>query len=163
MSTQAWVESGEAWTRWVRGPAAERYEPFTRALLDLIPPSPARVVDLGCGEGVFARELAARGFTVTGVDVAPAAVRHAAEADPDGTYVIGDMCALPFDDGSFDLAVARISFQDVENLGGAAAEAARVLAPGGSLCLSVFHPVCAAGRFDDERFVIDRYFDEGPW
>lgn len=45
----------------------------------------------------------------------------------------------------------------------AVAEAGRVLVAGGRLCFAVFHPVCAFGRFEGDRLVIDEYFEEGPW
>lgn len=163
MSDEAWLGEAEAWARWARGPAGLRYQPFSQALLEVLPAPSGPVVDLGCGEGVVTRLLAERGYEIVGVDIAPTAVRLAAEADPRGKYVVGDMTALPFEDATFDLAVARLSLQDVEDVDAAVREAARILRPRGKLCFSVFHPVRAGGRWKGEQFVIDDYFGERPW
>jgi SAM-dependent methyltransferase len=48
-----------------------------RRLRTLLPSPPARVLDAGSGPGLYASRLAAAGYDVTGVDVNPAAVRHA--------------------------------------------------------------------------------------
>jgi 2-polyprenyl-3-methyl-5-hydroxy-6-metoxy-1,4-benzoquinol methylase len=50
-------------------------EPEFTPLLDALDP-PATVLDLGCGVGRLANVLAARGFTVTGVDESPAMLQH---------------------------------------------------------------------------------------
>jgi SAM-dependent methyltransferase len=42
-------------------------------------PSPGRALDLGCGSGIWAIELAKRGWQVTGVDFVPKALRRARE------------------------------------------------------------------------------------
>jgi ubiquinone/menaquinone biosynthesis C-methylase UbiE len=63
------------------------------------------------------------------------------------TY-LADAAALPFAHASFDLVIAFMSLQDVENLEGAVAEASRVLQPGGGVCLAVVHPLNSAGEFD---------------
>jgi SAM-dependent methyltransferase len=48
-----------------------------RRLTRLLPRRPARVLDAGCGPGLYAVRLAAKGHDVTGIDVSPAAIRHA--------------------------------------------------------------------------------------
>ena len=48
-----------------------------RRLRRLLPEPPSRVLDAACGPGLYAVRLAAAGYDVTGVDVAPAALRHA--------------------------------------------------------------------------------------
>ncbi|MBT9472471.1 MAG: class I SAM-dependent methyltransferase [Pseudomonadota bacterium] len=66
--------------------------------------APLKIVDLGCGTGVFAVRLARQGHTVTGVDPA-AAMLDVARARPGGdlpTWVLGDAEALR---GRFDVAV----------------------------------------------------------
>jgi SAM-dependent methyltransferase len=65
---------------------------------------------------------------------------------------------LPFRDASFGLAVAYNSLMDVDDMPGALLEAARVLRPGGHLCVCILHPMADAGRFTerdaDAPFVI---------
>src|ERR1043166_2851871 len=101
-----------------------------------------RVLDLGCGEGGYARELAKRGATVTGVDGSARLIEIARERSTPGiTYVRANANApgaLP--SSSFDLVVASMSLMDVEDYGGAVREACRVLRPGGELVMSITNP-----------------------
>jgi SAM-dependent methyltransferase len=48
-----------------------------RRLLQLLPRAPARVLDAACGPGLYAVLLAGAGHEVTGIDINPAALRHA--------------------------------------------------------------------------------------
>src|SRR6202035_4019365 len=48
-----------------------------RRLRTLLPPAPARILDAGCGPGLYAVPLAASGHQVTGVDVSAPALQHA--------------------------------------------------------------------------------------
>ena len=67
-----------------------------------------RVLEVGCGAGRTACALAAMGCDVTGVDRSEAmlanARRRAGLLRADVVFVRGDIRALPFDDGAFDLA-----------------------------------------------------------
>lgn len=79
-------------------PRLEREWPFlSRALAS----APARhVLDVGCGTGEHARFLASHGFMVTGVDSSPAMLEkaRASTTDPNVTFVLGDMRAIPGSD-----------------------------------------------------------------
>jgi len=63
-----------------------------------------RLLDLGCGAGMFARAAADRGAQVTGIDVDPAAVHLAAAAVPEGHFTLGDAHHPP--PGPFDVVAA---------------------------------------------------------
>jgi len=52
-------------------------ERHIRRLLRLLPAAPADILDAACGPGLYAVRLARRGYTVTGVDVGDAVLRHA--------------------------------------------------------------------------------------
>lgn len=100
-----------------------------------------QALDAGCGTGAFlmplARRLTPQGATVIGLDLAEgtlgqARARVQAEDLP-VNCVIGDVEALPFDDGSFDLVLANYMLYHVPNLEQAIAELRRVLRPGGML------------------------------
>ena len=100
-----------------------------------------RVLDAASGEGYGSALLAEVAAAVTGVDVDPAAVAHAAEtyrARDNLRFVAASVAALPLPDASVDLVV---SFETIEHLDAALqpamlAEFARVLAPDGMLLLS---------------------------
>src|SRR3954462_2252594 len=79
--------------------------PLHAAVLDATAVGPGtRLLDLGCGNGVFARAAADRGALVTGVDTDPAAVRLAAAEVPEGTFAVGTAEEPP--PGRFDVVAA---------------------------------------------------------
>jgi SAM-dependent methyltransferase len=149
----------ESWLRWARTPGHDAYWQFRDAFFDELLPAPGRLtLEVGCGEGRVARDLARRGHRVVAVDASPTLAASAAAADPAGRYLVADAAALPFGNGCFDLVVAYNSLMDVDDMPVAVAEAARVLQPGRPLCVCVTHPTADAGRFQstepDAPFVI---------
>jgi SAM-dependent methyltransferase len=147
----SWEWQAEAWLRWARTPGHDSYWYFRDAFFDAIVPTPGRLtLEVGCGEGRVARDLAARGHRVIGIDASPTLVASAAAADPAGRYLAADAAALPFPDASFDIVVAYNSLMDVAEMPAAVAEAARVLQPGRPLCICVTHPTADAGKFQSK-------------
>jgi 2-polyprenyl-6-hydroxyphenyl methylase / 3-demethylubiquinone-9 3-methyltransferase len=94
-----------------------------------------RVLDVGCGGGMFSEELAKLGAEVTGVDPSAKSIEagraHAAAGGLDITYEHGHGEQLPFDDGRFDLVVCCDVLEHVDDLDTVMAETSRVLKPGG--------------------------------
>ena len=155
----SWEEHAQAFIAWARAPGHDSYWQFHRdQFLELLPAPGRKSLDLGCGEGRLSRDLKALGHHVVGVDASPTMIAAAREADPGIDVQLADAAALPFHDGSFDLVVAFMSLQDVDDHERAIAEAARVPEPSGRLCLAVVHPLNSAGRFEgddaDSPFVI---------
>jgi SAM-dependent methyltransferase len=111
--------------------------------------APLRVLDLCCGTGVLAADLAARGHTVTGVDAA-APMLAVARARPGGdrvTWVESDVRTVALS-GHFDLIVltghafqALLTDADVQAMLGVARAA---LAPGGRLAFETRNPLVRA-------------------
>lgn len=124
-------------------------------------PSPARVLDVGCGTGYLLRRLAERypgAVALTGVDAAPSMIDAAEKAatDPRLAFRHGAAERLPFDDAAFDLVVSTTSFDHWADQGAGLAECARVLRPGGALVLvdqfsAWLAPTLLAGRRDKAR------------
>jgi len=152
--SDAWEPQATAWATLTRS-GWNPYERWLPAFLELVPAPGRRTLDVGCGEGTVARELAALGHAV-GLDVSPSLVALAREAAPDADFVVGDATALPFEDGAFDLVLAVNVLMNVDDLDAAVAEAARVLAPGGRLCVSIVHPVYSAG----DAYLEPRVYEE---
>lgn len=94
-----------------------------------------RALDLACGTGDLAFAAAAAGADTIGLDITPRmlqlARRKAAAARP--RFLCGDMTALPFAAGRFDVVTTGYGLRNVPDLDGAIAEVARVLRPGGRL------------------------------
>jgi demethylmenaquinone methyltransferase/2-methoxy-6-polyprenyl-1,4-benzoquinol methylase len=100
-------------------------------------------LDLACGTGDIAFALAAEGARVVGLDITPRMVELAREKVPffptsssekkvpDPFFLVGDMLALPFPDGSFDLVTTGYGIRNVPDLDAALSEVRRVLRPGG--------------------------------
>jgi 2-polyprenyl-3-methyl-5-hydroxy-6-metoxy-1,4-benzoquinol methylase len=101
------------------------------------------VLDVGCGEGRFASELARAGAHVIGIDVANEPLRRAAAAHPDlQLRLVAPAGPWPFDDASFDVVWAGEVIEHVHDTARWLSEIRRVLRPGGRLLLSTpAHPL----------------------
>jgi ubiquinone/menaquinone biosynthesis C-methylase UbiE len=114
----------------------------TRLLVDLAGVGPGdRVVDLGCGPGLFLKAAAERGATAVGVDPSVRMRRLALRRIPAGlrpavTVVDGAAEHLPLPDGSATVAWAVASFHHWSDPDAGLAEVGRVLAPGGRLLIA---------------------------
>jgi 2-polyprenyl-6-hydroxyphenyl methylase / 3-demethylubiquinone-9 3-methyltransferase len=104
-------------------------------------PGSRRVLDVGCGAGFLANDLARRGHQVTGLDAAEDSLAVAARHDPTHSvaYRHGDALALPYAAAHFDLVCAMDFFEHVEEPERCLAEMARVLVPGGLLFFHTFN------------------------
>ncbi|MGI8829664.1 MAG: class I SAM-dependent methyltransferase [Candidatus Limnocylindria bacterium] len=162
----AWEAEARNWVAWARTPGHDSYWQFHRdRFLQILPPPKGLTLDIGCGEGRLPRDLKAREYEVIGVDASPTLIEHAREADPGGDYRVADAAHLPLADASVQLVTALLSLHDMDDMEGAVAEAARVLAPGGRLCAAVVHPINSGGKFEssaaDAAFIIrDSYFEQ---
>ncbi|EMN8532682.1 class I SAM-dependent methyltransferase [Enterobacter hormaechei subsp. xiangfangensis] len=129
------------------------------------------VVDLGCGYGWFcraARELGAS--DVTGVDISEKMLARAAELTDDNRihYQRSDLESLALKANSLDLVYSSLALHYLPELDTLFARVQRALKPGGSLVLSMEHPIytCATRQgwlTDDsgERFWgVNHYQDE---
>jgi len=146
-----WESEAERWVTWTRTPGHDAYGHYSAAFFEaIVAPPGRRTLEIGCGEGRVARDLARRGHNVTAIDSSPTLIRYAQAADPAGAYSLADATSLPFADGCFDVAVAYNSLMDIEDMHAAVLEVGRVLAPGGRFCVCVTHPFADAGGFSGE-------------
>lgn len=97
-----------------------------------------RVLDVACGEGYGSAILSAGAATVTGVDIAPEAVKHARDryGKPQLEFVEASAAALPFADGSFDVVVSFETIEHHDRHDEMLDEIKRVLVPGGLVVIS---------------------------
>ena len=112
------------------------------AFFDFDPQPQWRILDVGCGDGQFLHDLAARGFSrLYGVDPDPRLVEETRSHDPGGGVIQvrpGSATSLPFDGEYFDC----VTFFNVlhhllfrEDYLRAPREVDRVLKPGGMVAL----------------------------
>lgn len=102
-------------------------------------PAGARVLDLGCGNGVPATREMSRRWAVTGVDLSPVQIARARGLVPAAAFVCADMTNVGFTAGAFDAVVAFFSIINVPvgEQPALFARIARWLAPGGWLLATV--------------------------
>ena len=116
---------------WYRG----RRNVIERVIADLRLPARARILDAGCGSGRNMIELARHG-TVSGIELSDTSV-DVARTRGAGEVIAGSVLEMPFDGDSFDLSVCLDVIEHLEDDLGALRELRRVLAPGGSLLVTV--------------------------
>ena len=100
---------------------------------------PRRVVDVACGTGRWTARLGA-----IGVDASPAMLAIAArKPELRGRVAVADATAVPIADASADLVLCTLALGHIRDHAAAMGELQRVLAPGGTLILTDFHPDAA--------------------
>lgn len=133
---------------------------LAHAIQRLSPKPGQRILDVATGTGWTARNVAALGAEVTGVDIASelleAAKELSANSEPRIRYQRADAEELPFADASFDGVISTfgVMFSVKQHL--AASELGRVCRPGGRLALAVWDP---GGSVADFFGVIGKHSD----
>ena len=102
--------------------------------------TPGRLLDAGCGPGLWTQFLHDGGRDVLGIDASEQFIAHAREQHPHLEFVHGSFADLPLDDAALGgiLAWYSLIHTPPEELPAYLAEFARVLAPGGSILLGFF-------------------------
>ncbi len=122
-----------------------------------------RVLDAGCGPGLYAEELLARGAEVVGFDASTAMVELARRRVGDRAEIRVARLdePLPYPDASIDLVVCALAIHYVEDRQAAFAEFRRVLRPGGAAVVSTQHPTTDWLRKGGSYF--DRVLETDAW
>ena len=109
-----------------------------------------RVLDVACGTGVVAITAARIGANVTGLDLTPELLERAREnsgvAEVDVDLREGDVEALPFQDGAFDVVLSQFGHMFAPRPEVAIREMLRVLKPSGTIAFSTWPPELLIGR-----------------
>lgn len=140
----SWSGNADAWTDAVRrGLLDSRRVATDRAIVEAVQAfRPARVLDVGCGEGWLARRLGEEGASVVGIDGSPGLIAKAREAGG-GTFLTITYDELerdPAGAGSgFDVAVCNFSLLH-DSINGLLAALRAVVRTGGRLVIQTVHP-----------------------
>jgi len=138
--------------------AAQKYDshsvpamfgPLAKATLNNVALSNnAHIIDVACGTGALTREIAARlqgQGRIVGADLNETMIELAIQRHPSdahaASYVASDVCELPFEDGSFDVAFCQQGLQFFPDKPAALAEIRRVLNVDGKLKLTCWSAV----------------------
>jgi len=130
-----WAASYDASSRPVR--AIE--QPVVWSIFEQLPPG--RALDAACGTGRHARRLVDLGHRVVGIDSSPEMLDRARQLVAEAGFEVGDLCKLPVETASMDLAVCALALDHAPTLLEPLAELARTVRPGGTVVVSDVHPV----------------------
>jgi SAM-dependent methyltransferase len=103
-----------------------------------------KVLDVGCGTGVLAREALRRvgqEGQVFGVDLNVGMLAVASRTEPNIEWRRGDAASLPFEDASFDVVVSQFALMYFPDRVASLREMWRTLAPGGRLAVASWAPI----------------------
>jgi ubiquinone/menaquinone biosynthesis C-methylase UbiE len=174
-STRSWNAAADEWVAHSDANDYRNHYLMPRMLARIGNVAGKHVLDLGCGEGGYARELWRRGATVTAVDgserLIEVARRRAGNAAGLSFLCTNANRLAAIEASSIDDIVAAMSLMDVEDYAGAIREARRVLRRGGVLHMSITHPCFSApvsewvreANGDLRHFAVDRYFERSAW
>jgi ubiquinone/menaquinone biosynthesis C-methylase UbiE len=135
-----WPEKYDRWFDTPIGSLVKKYE--SDLLLDLLHlRTEERILDAGCGTGVFTLDMLAFGPRVTGLDISQPMLQRAAHKTQGHPFrgVAGDMSFLPFVDECFDKVVSVTALEFVGDARGAVAELFRVTKKGGVIVVATLN------------------------
>lgn len=125
------------------------------------------VLDLGCGQGFFSREIFKAGATVTGVDLSQNLIALAEKHAPkEIKFFTASAESVPFiGNVSVDVVLCVSAIQNIKNVAAVFAETFRVLKSGGRMLLVMNHPAFriakrSAWGFDEAKKIQYRRVDE---
>jgi 2-polyprenyl-3-methyl-5-hydroxy-6-metoxy-1,4-benzoquinol methylase len=144
-TTSAGAERSD--TRWSDAYYEQNYRPragalidYFRSQIDALPlgAERGRWLDVGCGCGYFAAAALERGWSVTGIDPSPAALRMAQTVAPKAELLCGTAGSLPAD-ARYDVISFWDSAGHIPDLGAELPRYLEHLAPGGKLIVKTPH------------------------
>jgi ubiquinone/menaquinone biosynthesis C-methylase UbiE len=105
----------------------------------------SKILEIGCGQGFFARALAAKGFAVSASDISPELIATAKKSpQPSGFPIVWQVADAAFQKNipsrSMDVALAVLTLQNMRDMAAVLREVSRVLTEGGRFIFVLNHP-----------------------
>jgi len=135
-----WPERYDEWFETSIGKVVKEIE--AELILEFLNPGPEdRVLDAGCGTGIFTLDILAAGAQVTGIDVSRPMLSYACSKTANHLFfgVQGDMLHLPFHDNCFNKAVSITALEFIVDASRAIDELFRVTRPGGCVVVATLN------------------------
>ncbi|MHC1727523.1 MAG: class I SAM-dependent methyltransferase [Syntrophobacteraceae bacterium] len=136
----SWPEKYDQWFETSIGRLVREYE--SRLLLELVCPGRGeRILDVGCGTGIFTRDLLEAGSRVTGLELSfPMLLRAGKKAAGRPFQMVrGDMRRLPFTDDCFDKSISVTAVEFLDEAQAGVGELFRVTRPGGVVVVATLN------------------------
>lgn len=171
-STIAWNAMGDEWFELAQTGEARNCFIMPNMLKFMGDVAGKRILDLGCGEGSYSRELTKRGAQLVSVDCSKRAIEIASSlAEKEGLsiehFVRNSNDLFDIEPEQFDIVLCSMMLMDCEDFEGTLREA-----PNGGLFASVLHP-CFDGNHDigigrqgeeiERQVVVKNYFEPKEW
>ena len=136
-----------------------------------------KILDLGCGEGGYSRELTKRGAQLVSIDCSKKAIEYATALAKEENlhiehFVRNSNDLFDIKSEQFDIVLCSMMLMDCEDFEGTLREVVRVLKPNGRLFASVLHP-CFDGNHEsgigrqgigiERQVVVMNYFEPKEW
>ena len=176
-STIAWNNLGEEWFELAQTGESRIHFIMPKMLEYIGNVDGLKILDLGCGEGGYSRELAKRNAKVVAVDCSEKAIKYSMKLAKEEAldikhYIRNSNDLYEINDNEFDIVLCSMMLMDCEDLEGTLSEVVRVLKPNGKLYASVLHP-CFDGNHEkgigrqgvgiDRQVVVMNYFEPKQW
>ena len=141
--TQLFNEWPEYYDQWFTTPIGKLVKQIEGELIhELLEPAPGeKILDAGCGTGIFTLDFLAGGIQVVGLDISRPMLENAVKKTADYPFftVQGDMLHLPFKDNSFDKTVSITALEFTEDAQSAVDELFRVTKPSGCVVVATLN------------------------
>ncbi len=135
-----WTDKYDRWFETPTGRLVREYE--SNLLQELLTPLPGeKILDVGCGTGIFTQDVLDCGAIVTGIDLSRPMLQKALyrAGDAGFTGLCADMYALPFPDSSFDKVFSMTAIEFVADAAGVVTELDRVTKKGGCVVVTTLN------------------------
>jgi len=133
----------ERYDHWFTTPIGKLVRKVEGELINelLRPAAGEKILDAGCGTGVFTVDILTTGAQAIGLDISKPMLKASIDKSPDDIFfpVLGDIVFLPFKDNSFDKATSITALEFISNAKRAVNELFRVTRPGGCVVVATLN------------------------